>query len=55
LADLALDSLVPRFAVEARTREALVDAVATALATITPQDVVGWFAHAGYPLPAPSS
>lgn len=34
--------------VEARTREALDDAVAAALKTVTLQDVVGWFGHAGY-------
>jgi transposase len=38
-----------------RTREAVLDAVARAVSAITPEDVVGWFAHAGYPLPAPSS
>lgn len=38
-----------------RTREALLDAVARAVSAITPADVVGWFTHAGYPLPAPSS
>jgi transposase len=38
-----------------RTREALLDAVARAVSAITPADVAGWFAHAGYPLPAPSS
>ena len=38
-----------------RTREALVQAMAHAVDAITPQDVVGWFAHTGYPLPAPSS
>lgn len=32
----------------ARTREALVEALARALAAITPQDAAGWFAHAGY-------
>jgi transposase len=32
----------------ARTREALLDALAAALATITPEDAHGWFAHAGY-------
>ena len=36
----------------ARTREALVEAVRLAVATITPQDAAAWFAHAGYPLPA---
>lgn len=33
---------------EARTREALDDAIAAALKTITLQDVIGWFRHAGY-------
>jgi transposase len=32
----------------ARTREALLDALATALAAITPTDAPGWFRHAGY-------
>lgn len=32
----------------ARTREALLDALAAALATITPEDAHGWFQHAGY-------
>ncbi len=32
----------------ARTREALLDALATALAAITPEDAHGWFRHAGY-------
>ncbi len=32
----------------ARTREALVEAIAQALAAVTPQDAAGWFAHAGY-------
>lgn len=34
--------------VEARTREALDDAIAAAVKTITLQDVIGWFRHAGY-------
>lgn len=33
---------------EARTKGALDDFIATALKTITLQDVIGWFAHAGY-------
>lgn len=33
---------------EARTRQALDNAIAAALRTITLQDVIGWFAHAGY-------
>ena len=32
----------------ARTREVLLDALATALAAITPEDAYGWFRHAGY-------
>jgi transposase len=39
----------------ARTREALLTAIAQALTTVTAQDALGWFAHAGYrPLPQPS-
>jgi transposase len=34
--------------VGARTREALVEAMDRALATVTPEDAAGWFAHAGY-------
>ena len=33
---------------EARTREALVKAIAAALQTVTPQDAMGWFASYGY-------
>ena len=33
---------------EARTRAALDEAIAIALHTITLQDVIGWFRHAGY-------
>jgi transposase len=36
----------------ARTHEALQDAVHRALESITCDDVVAWFAHAGYFLPA---
>jgi transposase len=32
----------------ARSREALLEALAAALATITPEDAHGWFQHAGY-------
>jgi transposase len=40
---------------EARTREALEDAIRAALAAITTQDATGWFAHCGYrPLAQPS-
>jgi transposase len=35
----------------ARTREALVEAMARALAAVTTEDVAGWFAHAGYHWP----
>jgi transposase len=34
--------------VGARTREALVEAMARALAAVTTEDVAGWFDHAGY-------
>ncbi len=37
---------------EARTREALDDAITAALATTTAADAPGWFAHCGYPIPA---
>ena len=33
---------------EARTEAALLEAIAAALQTITPQDAMNWFAHAGY-------
>jgi len=33
---------------EARTWDALLAAIAAALATITPQDAANWFAHCGY-------
>ena len=36
----------------ARTRAALEEAITTGLASITVTDAHGWFAHAGYPLPA---
>jgi transposase len=36
--------------VEARTREALEEAIGAALATITAADAAGWFAACGYPL-----
>ena len=36
----------------ARTREALEQAVGMAIETITREDAVAWFAHAGYTLPA---
>ena len=32
----------------ARTREALVEAIARALAAVTPEEAAGWFDHAGY-------
>lgn len=33
---------------EARTREALQEAIGQALLTVTTQDVQGWFCHCGY-------
>jgi len=33
---------------EARTEAALIEAIATALASVTPQDAVNWFACCGY-------
>ena len=33
---------------QARTREALVEAIALAISAITLEDVAGWFAHCGY-------
>ena len=36
--------------VGARTREALQEAIATALDLITATDALGWFSHCGYPL-----
>jgi transposase len=41
--------------VAARTQEALDQAIADALALVTPEDAHGFFRHAGYPLPAESS
>ena len=35
-------------ALEARTQEALNQAIAAALQAVTPQDAVNWFAHCGY-------
>jgi transposase len=32
----------------ARVREVLLEAIARALAAVTPEDAAGWFAHAGY-------
>jgi transposase len=32
----------------ARVREVLVEAIGRALASVTPEDAAGWFAHAGY-------
>lgn len=34
----------------ARTREALQTAIAQALRSVTPNDILGWFNHCGYPL-----
>ena len=39
----------------ARTRETLLEAVRLAVAAITSEDAAGWFAHAGYSLPAQDS
>ena len=36
-------------AANARTRAALDEAIAAALAAVTTTDAAGWFAHAGYP------
>lgn len=33
---------------ESRTHEALIEAIAAALASVTPQDAVNWFAACGY-------
>jgi transposase len=33
---------------QARTREALVEAISLAISAITLEDAVGWFAHCGY-------
>jgi hypothetical protein len=33
---------------EARTQPALIEAIAGALESITPQDASNWFAHCGY-------
>lgn len=38
----------------ARTREALVEAADQAVSAITRTDATAWFAHTGYPLPAPA-
>ena len=35
-------------ATKARTQEALLDAIACALAAVTPEDAMGWFASCGY-------
>ncbi len=37
--------------IEARSREALREAIAQALDLITTQDALGWFTHCGYPPP----
>jgi transposase len=34
----------------ARTKEALVEAIAQALSVVTPRDAAGWFVHCGYEL-----
>jgi transposase len=33
---------------QARTQPALIQAIASALAGVTPQDAINWFAHCGY-------
>jgi transposase len=33
----------------ARTAEALIEAIGAALQSVRPSDIVGWFAHGGYP------
>ncbi len=33
---------------QARTREALVEAISLAISALTLEDVMGWFAHCGY-------
>jgi transposase len=33
----------------ARTAEALIEAIGAALRSVRPSDIVGWFAHSGYP------
>jgi len=33
---------------EARTEAALIEAIGSALLTVTPQDALNWFAHCGY-------
>jgi transposase len=38
-----------------RVREALVEAIGLAVATITRENAVAWFAHAGYALPSQES
>jgi transposase len=40
--------------VGARTHEALFDAIAAALLTVTAADACGWFTHCGYPTPLQS-
>ena len=40
--------------VGARTHEALFDAIAAALLTVTAADARGWFTHCGYPTPIPA-
>ena len=40
---------------QARTREALVEALGTALSAVTPEDAKGFFGHCGYPLAAQPS
>ena len=39
---------------EARTREALVEAIASALSAVTTEDARGFFEHCGYRMPVQS-
>ncbi len=40
--------------VGARTHEALFEAIAQAILTVTTQDALGWFTHCGYSVPVPA-
>ena len=40
---------------QARSRDALVEAIGRALSAITPEDAAGYFGHCGYPLDAQPS
>jgi len=39
----------------ARSREALLEAIGSALSAVTPEDAAGYFGHCGYPLGAQPS